>query len=479
MRRTLSLVLLLVLAPAASALQAAEGGLGAALDAVREARIRADIEFLASDELRGRDTPSDGLRIAARYIRARLMRLGFQPGGEDGGFFDLYELERKRLDLEKTGVTVVRGDEEKALTFGNDYVFSSREVDDLTTEGALTFVGMGTEADVAGLDLSGRWAVAYDSDLPWRERRNNVRGAGAIGLAVMPGPDYDDLPYTHPKKFGSWVWRARTGSISLPEEGQKAVFPQLYVLREVGLDLVGEAPGLGQQLDVRVRDTRGAAEGRERFTAENVCGFWPGNDPELASQVLIVSAHYDHVGARDGEIYNGADDNASGTTGLLSIAEALAAHGPMSRSVLLIWVSGEEKGLLGSKAWTLNPTLPEGYTPAANINIDMIGRNAADYLLITPTQELPQYNELVRMAEAHAPQEGFPELGSCDEYWARSDQQSFSENLGIPVMFLFSDVHDDYHQPSDTAEKIDCDKIRRVSRLVVRMLDALQAKERM
>ena len=95
-------------------------------------------------------------------------------------------------------------------------------------------------------------------------------------------------------------------------------------------------------------------------------------------------------------------------------------------------------------------------------------------LLITPTEALPQYNDLVRMAEANAPKEGFPELGSCDEYFSRSDQKSFSDNLGIPVMFLFSDLHEDYHKPTDTPDKIDYDKIRRVARLVVRMLVDLQ-----
>ena len=207
---------------------------------------------------------------------------------------------------------------------------------------------------------------------------------------------------------------------------------------------------------------------------ENVCGLWPGSDPELSKEVLIVSAHYDHVGENDDEIFNGADDNGSGTVGLMAIAEALAAHGPMKRSVLLLWVSGEEKGLKGSEAWTLDPTLPEGMRPVANLNIDMIGRNAPNYLLITPTVDHPAYNGLTRMAERTAPLEGFPKLGSCDEYWERSDHRNFSVNLEIPVAFLFSDVHEDYHQSTDTVEKIDYDKIARVSRVVVRMLDHLQ-----
>src|SRR6185295_9106407 len=99
---------------------------------------------------------------------------------------------------------------------------------------------------------------------------------------------------------------------------------------------------------------------------------------------------------------------------LLAVAEALASEGPLQRSVLLLWVSGEEKGLLGSEAWTKNPTLPEGFHAVCDLNIDMIGRNAPDKLLITPTRALKEYNGLTRLAEGLAPLEGFPQLGSCD-----------------------------------------------------------------
>ena len=298
-----------------------------ALDSIQAGNIRADLHFIASDEMGGRDTPSSGLRKAARYIRARLQRLRFRPAGDAGSFFHEYELEE-------------------------------------------------------------------------------------------PGS---------------------------PEDGENE--------EEEG----GEEEG--------------------PVIVENVCGLWPGSDPVLSQEVLIVSAHYDHVGTHDDVIYNGADDNGSGTCGLLAIAEALAAHGPLKRSVLLLWVSGEEKGLLGSAAWTKDPTLPEGLEPVADLNIDMIGRNAPDYLLITPSRDHTAYNGLTRMAEEHAPLEGFSELGSCDDYWYRSDHINFDQQLEIPVAFLFSDIHEDYHQPTDTVEKIDYDKIRRVSRLVVRMLDALQGMD--
>jgi hypothetical protein len=110
-----------------------------------------------------------------------------------------------------------------------------------------------------------------------------------------------------------------------------------------------------------------------------------------------------------------------------------------------------------------------------DINIDMIGRNEPDKLLITPTSARKEYNGLVKLAEANGPLEGFPKLGSCDAYWDRSDHRNFAVNLKIPVTFLFSDIHEDYHQPTDKPEKIDNDKIRRVVRMVLRMLEELQA----
>jgi len=244
-----------------------------------------------------------------------------------------------------------------------------------------------------------------------------------------------------------------------------------------GLLVEGTLPGADMKLSV-TETLRRAGSTDGRIEVENVAGFWPGSDPLLKDEVIILSAHYDHVGVDDeGRIFNGADDNASGSCGLLAVAEALRAYGPMKRSVLLLWVSGEEKGLLGSAAWTKKPTLAEGYRPVCDINIDMIGRNAPGKLMLTPSKALKEYNGLARLAESLGAEEGFPVMESADEYWQRSDHMNFAENLGIPVAFLFSDVHEDYHKPTDDADKIDCDKIRRVVRLVVRMLDGLQADQ--
>jgi Zn-dependent M28 family amino/carboxypeptidase len=176
---------------------------------------------------------------------------------------------------------------------------------------------------------------------------------------------------------------------------------------------------------------------------------------------------------QDGQVYNGADDNGTGTCGLLALAEALVFRGPLRRSVLLLWVSGEEKGLYGSQAWTASPWLPDGARPFANINLDMIGRNAPQQIHLTPSRAHSAYNGLSRLAERLAPEEGFTEISSADDYYTRSDHVNFAR-LGLPVTFLFADIHEDYHRPGDDPEKIDGDKVRRVVRLVLRILEAMQ-----
>jgi hypothetical protein len=467
---------------------AAGGGSGnapieRALASVRSESICADVRFIASDELAGRDSPSPGLRLAARFLRARLERLGLRPAGDDG-FFDRYALERTGLDADASKAWIVRDGQERELQLGHDYAFWGSGEHEL--DGPVVHVGAGSEAELQGVDLAGKWALVVEpggarTRDSWRamgERTERLRAAGALGILSVPEPggagaaDADG-------QLAETAAAARSGRLRMPGESAsrgrdrpRTVSLSLSTALASELLGAGERPRPGTDLGVRLRDRRKQAA-PERVELENVAGLWPGSD--LANEVIVLSAHYDHVGVSGGEIYNGADDNGSGTSGLLAVAEALTSYGPLRRSVLFLWVSAEEKGLYGSAAWTKEPTLPEGMRAVCNINVDMIGRNAPDKLMITPTKAHEHHNGLTRLAEQLAPLEGFPVLGDADEYWGRSDHANFAENLGIPVAFLFSDVHEDYHQPGDDPEKIDCDKIRRVARLLVRMLDGLQA----
>lgn len=451
--------------------------LEAALGSVSLDHISADIHFLASDALAGRDTPSLGLQIAARYIRSRLQSIGFQPGAKDGFFFE-YELEYKRLDPDAT--KLVLGGRE--LAFGEDYYGYFRSDEALEIAAAAVFVGPETEGAFAAAGVEGKWAITVETeDTRWREVRRLAQDAGALGVVrVLSAESEKEIPRRH----GRYVQQLLEGRVSYPSgrepRERDPSYPFLYMTQatfEQAANRKLEELNTGTALEGELRDVRVPRDDGGRVTLENVCGFWPGSDPELSKEVIILSAHYDHVGTDGEEIYNGADDNGSGTTGLLALSEALVAYGPLRRSVMLIWVSGEEKGLLGSRAWAENPWLPEGCKPVLNINIDMIGRNAPEKLMITPTSKHRAYNGLTRLAESLAPEEGFPELGDADAYYGRSDQYNFEKYLKIPIAFLFTDVHEDYHQPTDTPDKIDVDKIRRVVRLVMRMLDGLQADE--
>ena len=470
--------------------------LTAALDSIEAKNIGADLRFLASDELEGRNTPGRGLRVAARFIRSRLQRLGFTPGAGDG-FLQRYQLEHRAVDLDRTSFQIERpsaaGDagERLQFSFTEDYVFTNGEVFDDLLEAQVVGAGRGQRDDLEGLDVAGKWALCMDTGRHSGMRRRLLMKAGARGVIVLPDKELPDQSRLE-KIERSAAWATR-GTIEYPlkaidgELGEEKAptdhFHQVY-LTMAGFDRLSDFSGgasaaelsqKGRSPGWTARDQRGLPGDGGLIEVENVCGFWPGKDPELAREVILISAHYDHVGIKAGQIYNGADDNASGTSGLLALAEALTHYGPLQRSVMLIWVSAEEKGLYGSQAWVESPTLPVGSRAICNVNIDMIGRNEADGLYVTPSKAHRAFNGLTRFAMEFAPLEGFTSLASADPYYQRSDHANFAK-LGIPVAFFFNGEHADYHKATDTFEKIDTDKIRRVTRLVLRLIDALQTE---
>mgnify|MGYP005695191925 FL=1 len=214
----------------------------------------------------------------------------------------------------------------------------------------------------------------------------------------------------------------------------------------------------------------------QTIRGENVLGYIEGSD--LKDELLIITAHYDHLGMHDSLIFNGADDDASGVSAALEIAEAFmlakkSGNGPR-RSVLIMPVSGEEKGLLGSRYYTDNPIYPLENT-VANLNIDMIGRlddwhDNGNYVYLIGSDrlsyDLHQVNE--KMNSEHIGLDldyRFNEEDDPNRYYFRSDHYNFAKN-NIPVIFYFNGVHEDYHKPSDTIEKIDFEKIKVITKLV-------------
>lgn len=440
--------------------------------------MKSDLYFIASDEMKGRDTPSPEQRIVARYIRARLQRLGFEPGGRDGSFLYEYKWGQTGLDTANMGVTLHVDGRTQQLTWGEDYFLAQRAFGKRSVEGDLVWCGALDDAGLDGIDVKGKWIVGRpDERMPSGRRLSALEAAGAVGVVALPFGDVEKQ-VSDLSRINIWYTGMR---LSRGDAADRAVFPLVHLAPRAAAIIeraLGDDTVPGTVLPIHMRETCDYGK-RDDAVLENVCGFWPGSDPVLKDEVILLSAHYDHVGVRasDGEVFNGADDNGSGTTGLLALAQALKAYGPMRRSVMLIWVSGEEKGLYGSQAWTEDPSLPKGTRPLCNINIDMIGRNAPNELTITPTSSHPAYSLLTKAAERHAAEEGFDKLGSADAYWRRSDHMNFAVNLHIPVAFLFADVHEDYHKVTDTPDKIDYDKASRVVRLVLRMLEDLQVDQ--
>ena len=202
----------------------------------------------------------------------------------------------------------------------------------------------------------------------------------------------------------------------------------------------------------------------------NAVGMLEGSDPELKNEYIVISAHMDHIGVSRDEpdtIYNGADDNGSGTVGVVELAEAFSRPGARpKRSIIFLTVSGEEKGLWGSSYFTSHPPVPIERI-VANFNIDMIGRNWKDTVAAIGKEHSDLGATVSAVAKAHPELKMTPidDIWPGQGFYGRSDHINFARK-GVPVLFFFSGVHKDYHQASDSPEKIDAEKEARILRLI-------------
>jgi Zn-dependent M28 family amino/carboxypeptidase len=241
--------------------------------------------------------------------------------------------------------------------------------------------------------------------------------------------------------------------------------------RRLGLDPAGESETYYQRYPFRPRRGSTGPDQAEVSFPPNVVAVLRGSDPQLRDEYVLLTAHFDHVGVgrpvAGDSIYSGADDNASGTAALLEVAKAfsLLPERPR-RSILFLHVSGEEHGLLGSRWYSENPTVPIGQI-VANINVDMISRNAPDTIVVIG-KSYSTLGDVVDRVGARNPGLGLTvsdDLWPEERFFYRSDHYNFAR-LEIPAIFFFSGVHADYHRPSDTVDRIDPDKAARVARLI-------------
>ena len=432
--------------------------------------VRDHIGWLASDEMRGRDTPSPELELAAEYLVDELAVLGLEPAGDEGSFIQRWTFESAPLDRQESHAYVQINGDRRDWRYEHEY-----------------FALPGPPGPAEGTPVYAPDPASAMEGLP-----PQAQGAPlVVGLPDGLGPD-----------FGMAIQAAMQAGASgvvllMDEETDASATFQLAAALEGGaaaqmpLPIIGLAHEAGQELLESVgvepeggRDPPAPVQvlenvilsfqsvfGEESAEVPNVVARLPGADPELAREYVVLTAHYDHVGVgppddRGDSIYSGADDNASGTAAVLEVARAFSQlPEPPARSILFLWVSGEEKGLLGSAYFAENPTVPLENI-VANLNLDMVSRNAPDTVHAVG-EEYSTIGELVYQVARDHPELGLvvaPDPEPEEQAFLRSDHFSFVEK-GIPALMLTTWLHDDYHLPSDTPDRTDPDKAARVARL--------------
>jgi len=484
---------------------------------IQSRRIQSTLHFLASKHFNGRATGTPEAELAAAYIASVFQRQGLQAPTSNGArylqSFDLVQAiptEDSRVSIE------IDARADSTLKMGVDFLPAPWGPDSGVVRGQLSFAGYGVTApelgynDFAGVELKGKIAVVlsklpggsgqpswdfysqkdYDEPL---EKTLNAQKAGAAGVIVVL-PSNESIPALSSLTF-------KNAKTSLASDLESVRVPVVFASYQTGERLLrykeGSEPTL-QTLQDRIDKTSRPAPlsisttvslqtqyERKRMQAHNVIGIIPGSDERLREECILIGAHYDHIGTGENqEIYYGADDNASGTAGLLKLAEAFQA-GPLRprRTIVLAAWDAEELGLLGSRHYLLKPVFPLGKT-AAMIQLDMIGRNEqrpADTAKGEPEErDENNTNTLSIAGAAYSPdlKQWFETCNRRTGLTLRYRYDSGQENLlkrsdhwgflkaGIPSMFLFTGFHPDYHRPTDTPDKINYEKMERVLRLL-------------
>ena len=456
------------------------------------------VKVLADDNMEGRDTGSAGLRKAEAYVVDQLKRSGVQPAGTDG-YYQPVKFSSRQIIEADSSAALVRDGKVEPLTLGDDVIISSRVDVAPEAEAPLVFVGYGLTVpennydDFSGLDMKGKVAVILSgspAEIPGPlasnyqtagERWKALRNAGAIGMISIPNPASMDVPWSRIALNRNHVSMELADPVFHDTAGQQvsmlfnpAKAGQLFAgtghsfdeLAALGKDRK-PLPHFALPVSIRVK----AKLEKKEIESANIVAKLPGSDPTLKNEYVVLSAHIDHIGIGEpingDRIYNGAMDNASGSAVLLDVAASLKkSPEKLKRSLLFVFVTGEEKGLLGSKYFTQYPTV-DAKSMVADINIDM-------FLPIIPLKTLVVFGlaesdlgDLVtQVAQAHGVQVE-PDPEPQRNLFIRSDQYNFIRH-GVPALAMgvapdpnsaeqkkiFKDwLTNRYHAPSDDLQQ--------------------------
>ena len=441
-----------------------------------QTKIQSDIAYLSSDALGGRGSGTEGNALAATFIALEFRRFGLRPMGtlnqndpnaplEGKGYYQPFEFNAGRLVGSGSTLSVTSKSGSSALALTGDFALSPLSAAGKAENAEVVFAGYGVSApsagrdDYAGIDVSRKVVIllpgvtkGYERFGELRAKVLSARDKGAVAVITVG---------TESESAGSRSSFENTSDSGIP----------VFILQEKALDALFVSGGkslatlrentkkgnaIADLLDLKITFNADVKKIQKR--TQNVVGFLEGTDYNLREQVVVIGAHMDHLGlggtgsldtSGKPAIHPGADDNASGTTGVLMLAEYYAKHRP-KRSLLFMCFSGEELGLLGSAHYVREPIIALSNT-VAMVNLDMIGRLKNEALIVGGSGTAHEFAGL--LTEAETGQNTTLKVSRSETGFGASDHQSFYTH-GTPVLFFFTGTHEDYHKPSDTANKI-------------------------
>jgi Peptidase family M28 len=429
---------------------------------ITAADLKTMLYVLAGPEMEGRETGTEGQRKAAEYLKQQFQRIGIAAGNH-GNYEQYYPIYKDTLT---DAVLQING---KDLVFVKDFILSFNTLAALKTEASqITYL----DSKDTLTNIKEKVVLIKDNLFTQRDLLRLFRREPKLILFLQN--DFE--------KYASVT--ERTGRVYLKQGSSRPTVPVLRISNEIGKSILLEdwdnftANTLSTK-DYRIDIKASLLKEAKTFNASNILGIIEGTDKK--DEWIIISAHYDHIGMNNGKVNPGADDDGSGTVGVLEIAEAFAkakasGKGPR-RSILFLIVSGEEKGLWGSDYYTNHPVYPLEKT-SLDINIDMIGRkddnlksldsNNHVYLIGDDklSSDLPRFVDSINNLYIKIiTDRKYNDPKDPNRLYYRSDHYNFAQK-GIPIVFFFDGIHKDYHKPSDTPDKINYDLQERRARLV-------------
>jgi len=484
---------------------------------VNEENLKATLEFLSSDVLEGRETATNAEKVSALFLATTLKKYGIEPFGDDGTYFQKFDVIVEKFETSsKLVITNSKGSVIKEFLPAEDFGKFSRNYPDpeySIQNTNLVFAGYGITApeykydDYKDINVKGKTVVLfmdepYNNDETYFDGKKktkysepeykleNAASKGALGVIIIANPEY----YAYWNMFKKYTM---SESVSLYDKEKSAhkLIPiitlskpateALFGNEEFTLAQLAEYKKSGKspspfELDKKL-DYKLAVFSKIKKAA-NVIGVIKGKDEKLAKEFVVLSAHYDHIGTdSEGIVNNGADDDGSGTVSILEAGRVLSLKKDNNRSILIVFHTGEEKGLLGSGYLTEHSDFTKDII--ADINMDMVGREGEDSIHCLGADKLStRFAKLVENVNEKTVKMvldyKYNDPNDPNRFYYRSDHYNYAKK-GIPIVFFFDDMKIDYHQPTDDIEKINFKKLGKITTLASELaLEAANVNER-